>query len=427
VQPVEIVSMIKKRRRDFKDLKAITTGIRAKNPPRFFKSINIEYQIYSSDLTNEEAQRFISLSIEKYCSVGATLRNDTIINHTFKIIRNQKKLSMKKIFTTIIIIQLISCASPVKNNESIIIFEDSILNIIDRTAEIEYIVDSVTVAEGPLWDSKSSSLLFTQVPMNKIYKWNEKEGYQTYISPSGFTNFAPVIDGIGLSGANGLSFDKNGDLIIAQHGDRRLARLKNSATDDPDFETIIDKYDGKRFNSPNDIAIASNGSIYFTDPTYGFMNLSDWSFDESVKELDFSGIYKFSDESGIELISTELSLPNGIALSNNERYLYVNSSNTTENPVVLRYDLENDNKSELFFDGTELAKANPGNFDGLKIHSSGNIFTTGPNGILVLSNDGRLLANIKFKDMLTNCAFDSDENYLYVTGFSFVARIALKK
>jgi gluconolactonase len=334
---------------------------------------------------------------------------------------------MKKIFTTIIIFQLISCVSPVKNNESIIIFEDSILNIIDRTAEIEYIVDSVSVAEGPLWDSKSSSLLFTQVPMNKIYKWNETRGYQTYISPSGFTNFAPVIDGIGLSGANGLSFDRNGDLIIAQHGDRRLARLKNSATDDPDFETIIDKYDGKRFNSPNDIAIASNGAIYFTDPTYGFMNLSDWSFDESVKELDFSGIYKFSDESGIELISTELTLPNGIALSNNERYLYVNSSNTTENPVILRYDLENDNKSELFFDGKELAKANPGNFDGLKIHSSGNIFTTGPNGILVLSNDGRLLANIKFKDMLTNCAFDLDENYLYVTGFSFVARIALKK
>lgn len=334
---------------------------------------------------------------------------------------------MKKIFTTIIIFQLISCANPVKNNESIIIFEDSVLNIIDRTAEIEYIVDSVNVAEGPLWDNKSSSLLFTQVPMNKIYKWTETEGYQTYISPSGFTNYAPVIEGIGLSGANGLSFDKNGDLIIAQHGDRRLAKLKNSATDDPDFETIIDKYDGKRFNSPNDIAIASNGAIYFTDPTYGFMNLSDWSFDESVKELDFSGIYKLSDESGIELISSELSLPNGIALSNNERYLYVNSSNTTENPVILRYDLENDNKSELFFDGTELTKANPGNFDGLKIHSSGNIFTTGPNGILVLSNDGRLLANIKFKDMLTNCAFDSDENYLYVTGFSFVARIALKK
>ena len=334
---------------------------------------------------------------------------------------------MKKILSTILIFQILSCSNVVKDNESIIVFDDSILNIIDKTAKIEYIVDSVSVAEGPLWDRKSSSLLFTQVPKNTIYKWNESEGLDTYILPSGFTNYAPVIPNVGLSGANGLSFDKNGDLIIAQHGDRRLARIKNSASNNPNFETIVDKYDGKRFNSPNDMALSSSGDIYFTDPTYGFMNLSDWSFDESVKELDFSGIYKFSDETGIELISTELSLPNGIALSNNERYLYVNSSNTTENPVILRYDLENDNKSELFFDGTELAKANPGNFDGLKIHSSGNIFTTGPNGILVLSNDGRLLANIKFKDMLTNCAFDSDENYLYVTGFSFVARIALKK
>ena len=106
--------------------------------------------------------------------------------------------------------------------------------------------------------------------------------------------------------------------------------------------------------------------------------------------------------------------------------MYVNSSNTAEAPIILKIDLENENKSDLFFDGTELAKEFPGNFDGLKIHSSRNIFTTGPNGILVLSPDGELLANIKFKDTLTNCAFDSDENYLYVTGFSFVARIALK-
>ena len=97
-----------------------------------------------------------------------------------------------------------------------------------------------------------------------------------------------------MSGANGLSFDKNGDLIIAQHGDRRLAKIKNSASNNPNFETIVDKYDGKRFNSPNDMALSSSGDIYFTDPTYGFMNLSDWSFDESVKELSFSGVYKLS-------------------------------------------------------------------------------------------------------------------------------------
>ena len=333
---------------------------------------------------------------------------------------------MKKILFTIILIQITSCTITVKDNDSIIVFDDSILNIIDTTAKIEYIVDSLNVAEGPLWDENSSSLLFTQVPKNKIYIWNEKEGYKDYISPSGFTNYAPVIQNIGLSGANGLTFDNDGNLIIAQHGDRRLSIIENSPTTNPNFETIIDNYDGRRFNSPNDVVVSSNGDIFFTDPTYGFMNLSDWSFDESVKELDFNGVYKYSIKSGLELISNELGMPNGLALSNDERYLFVNSSNTIEEPIILKIDLENKNNSELFFDGTELAKENPGNFDGLKVHSSGNIFTTGPNGILVLSSDGKLLANIKFKDMLTNCALDSEENYLYVTGFSFVARIALK-
>ena len=333
---------------------------------------------------------------------------------------------MKKILCTIILFQIFSCSTSVKNNNSIVVFDDSILNIIDTTAEIEYIVDSLSVAEGPLWDENSSSLLFTQVPKNKIYKWNEKDGYKVYISPSGFTNYAPVVPNIGLSGANGLTFDNNGNLIIAQHGDRRLTRLNNSPSKNPNFETIIDNYQGSRFNSPNDVVVSSKGDIYFTDPTFGFMNLSDGSFDESVKELDFNGIYKYSVESGIELLSTQVDLPNGLALSNDERYLYVNDSNTAVNPIILKFDLENDNNSELFFDGSELAKENSGNFDGLKVHSSGNVFTTGPNGILILSEDGKLLANIKFKDMLTNCAFDSDENYLYVTGFSFIARISLK-
>ena len=333
---------------------------------------------------------------------------------------------MKKLILFFSFFLIISCSNTIKNNDSIVVFDDSILNIIDRTAEIEYIADSLSVAEGPLWDENSSSLLFTQVPKNKIYKWNQQEGYQDYISPSGFTNYAPVIPNIGLSGANGLTFDNDGNLIIAQHGDRRLSIIDNSPTTNPNFTTIVDNYEGSRFNSPNDVVVSSSGDIFFTDPTYGFMNLSDWSFDESVKELDFSGVYKYSTESGIELVSNELDLPNGLALSNDERYLYVNSSNMAEAPIILKIDLENENNSELFFDGTELANENPGNFDGLKVHSSGNIFTTGPNGILVLSADGKLLANIKFKDMLTNCAFDSDENYLYVTGFSFVARIALK-
>ena len=333
---------------------------------------------------------------------------------------------MKKLFLATIFLQILSCSQEIKNNDSIVVYDDSILNIIDTQAEIQYLVDSLSIAEGPLWDENSSSLLFTQVPKNKIYKWNEQDGFDVYISPSGFTNYAPVIPNIDLSGANGLTFDNDGDLIIAQHGDRRLSKIKNAPTTNPIFTTIVDNFEGDRFNSPNDVVVSSNGDIFFTDPTYGFMFLSDFTFDESVKELDFSGVYKYNLESGIELVSNELDLPNGLALSNDERYLFVNSSNTAEAPIILRIDLKNENKSELFFDGTELAKKFPGSFDGLKIHSSGNIFTTGPNGILVLSPAGKLLANIKFKDMLTNCAFDSDENYLYVTGYSIVARIALK-
>ena len=182
---------------------------------------------------------------------------------------------MKNLLFTIIIFNILSCSNSVKNNDSIVVYDDSILNIIDKEAEIQYIVDSLTVAEGPLWDENSSSLLFTQVPKNQIYKWNEQEGFDVYISPSGFTNYAPVIPNIGLSGANGLTFDNDGNLIIAQHGDRRLSKIENTQTTNPNFTTIVDNYEGNRFNSPNDVVVSSNGDIFFTDPTYGFMNLSD--------------------------------------------------------------------------------------------------------------------------------------------------------
>ena len=177
---------------------------------------------------------------------------------------------MKKLFLATIFLQILSCSQEVKNNDSIVVYDDSILNIIDTQAEIQYLVDlvdSLSIAEGPLWDENSSSLLFTQVPKNIIYIWNEKEGFKDYISPSGFTNYAPVIPNIGLSGANGLTFDNDGNLIIAQHGDRRLSIIENSPTTNPNFETIIDNYDGRRFNSPNDVVVSSNGDIFFTDPT----------------------------------------------------------------------------------------------------------------------------------------------------------------
>ena len=133
--------------------------------------------------------------------------------------------------------------------------DPEINSLIAEDAVIEILADGFSWAEGPVWVSELDAVLFSDVPKNKIYKWNQQEGYQDYISPSGFTNYAPVIPNIGLSGANGLTFDNDGNLIIAQHGDRRLSIIDNSPTTNPNFTTIVDNYEGSRFNSPNDVVV----------------------------------------------------------------------------------------------------------------------------------------------------------------------------
>jgi sugar lactone lactonase YvrE len=199
-----------------------------------------------------------------------------------------------------------------------------------------------------------------------------------------------------------------------------VAIVSNQKDNTPLFTTIVDNYNGKRFNSPNDLSISKNGDIYFTDPPYGFKN-----FNNKFRELDFNGVYKYSANGVIRLITKEMTRPNGIALSLDEKYIYVNNSDRND-PKIMRFNSKSF-KGKLFFDGSELVKKYEGGFDGLKIHSSGNIFTTGPNGILILSPKGNLLATINYGKAITNCNFDKDEEYLYVTGFDDVSRIKLKK
>lgn len=336
---------------------------------------------------------------------------------------------MKHIFSVFLIATAISCNSPVKKEKSAVtIFDDAITSVIDKDAKVEYLADTFVVAEGPLWDTASQSLLFTDVAQNKMFKWNSNAGVTEFLSPSGRTGYAPSFE-TGIIGANGITYDAEGNLLLCQHGDRRIAMLNTEEQDSTQFTTIADNYMGKRLNSPNDLTISSEGAIYFTDPPYGFFNLADGTFDNTYKELDFSGVYKISTDNELSLISDSLSLPNGIAISKDDNYLYVNNSDAA-NPVITRFDLQDDNKSQVFFDGNQLSSQFTGAFDGLKIHSSGMLFTSGPNGILVISPEGKLMASIGFEDKLTmgitNCTFDDKENYLYVTGFSFVARIKLK-
>ena len=325
---------------------------------------------------------------------------------------------MKKLKLIFILIPYILLSQEV-NNSDITVFDESVSSIINKNAKIEILADSFIVAEGPLWDSSENRLIFTDVRQNKIFTWEEKNGVKEYISPSGSTGYAPSFSDGGI-GANGLAFDENGNIILCQHGDRRLALTSNMNSKNPKFTTIVDNFEGKRFNSPNDLAISKNGDIYFTDPPYGFKNFSD-----KYREINFNGVYKYSKDGGVFLISGNMSRPNGIALSLDEKYIYVNNSDPQNDPKILRFKTSNF-EEKLFFDGTELSKKYPGGFDGLKVHSSGNIFTTGPNGILIISPNGKLLAMINYGKKITNCNFDNKEEYLYVTGFDDISRIKLK-
>ena len=319
--------------------------------------------------------------------------------------------------------------SETKQNEKIKIYDSSITSIIDVNAEIEELVDSLLIPEGPVWDESSKSLLFVDVLSNKLYKWNEENGASEYILPSGNTGYAPNL-GQGVLGANGLAFDSEGYIIACQHGDRRIARIANMSSNEPIFETIVDNFEGQTLNSPNDLTIAKDGTIYFSDPAFGFLDLDTFQFvDSELRKLDFNGIYKYDPAAKTtELITKDIDLPNGLALSNDEKILYINKMGLLDsNQKVMKVNLET-NELETFFDGKELSEEFEGNFDGMKVHSSGNIFTTGPGGILVISPNGKLQAKLDFGP-ITNCAFDTNEEYLYVTGFignEKVYRIRLK-
>ena len=325
---------------------------------------------------------------------------------------------MKKLKLIFILAPYILLSQEVTNSD-ITVFDESVLSIINKNAKIEILADTFIVAEGPLWDMSQNRLIFTDVRQNKIFTWDENDGVREYISPSGSTGYAPSFSDGGI-GANGLAFDESGNIILCQHGDRRLAFLTNLGSKNPKFTTIVDNFEGKRFNSPNDLAISKSGDIYFTDPPYGFKNFSD-----KYREINFNGVYKYSKDGEVFLISSNMSRPNGIALSLDEKYIYVNNSDPQNDPKILRFKTSNF-EEKLFFDGTELSKTYPGGFDGLKVHSSGNIFTTGPNGVLIISPTGKLLAMINYGKKITNCNFDNKEEYLYVTGFDDISRIKLK-
>ena len=288
---------------------------------------------------------------------------------------------------------------------------------IPQNAIIEILAEGFDWSEGPVWVEELGAVLFSDVPNNKIYQWDEKKGLQVFRNPSGFTNIVPNSK---EQGSNGLTLDANNKLIICMHGDRRIARLDDWNKND--FTTVVGEFEGKLFNSPNDLVYARNGDLYFTDPPYGFKN----GDKDSLKQIPFNGVYKLSQAGELSLLVKDLERPNGIALSNDESILYVTNSHAG-NPGIMAYDLKADGVSNgrLFFDGKALSKKDKGSFDGLKIHPSGTIFTTGPGGVLIINDRGTHLGTIRTEVRSANCAFGPEFKTLYMTSDNYLTRIKL--
>ena len=291
--------------------------------------------------------------------------------------------------------------------------------IVPPGAVVERLAEGFDWSEGPVWVSKEGGyLLFSDVPRNVVHRWKEGEGVGNFLAPSGYTG--AVARG-GEPGSNGLTLDPSGRLVLCQHGDRRVARLG----DDGKFVTLADRHEGKRFNSPNDVVFKSNGDIYFTDPPYGLLGLND----DSGKEIPYNGVYRIAKDGAVTLLTRDLTFPNGLAFSPDEKTLYVAVSDPKK-AIWMAYPVAADGNlgaGRVFFDATAMAMAGAkGLPDGLKVDREGNLFATGPGGVLIFAPDGTHLGTLDTGVPTANCGWGGDGSTLYITADMFLGRIKLK-
>jgi len=296
-------------------------------------------------------------------------------------------------------------------------------NVISTNAKIEIIADGFEWSEGPLWIEKQNMLLFSDVPMNTVFKWTEEKGKEVYLKPSGYTGTEP--SKCKEPGSNGLVLDVAGNLVLCQHGDRQMARM-DAALDKPEpkFITLADKFNSKRFNSPNDAVFSRAGELFFTDPPYGLQTQDD---SDPKKEISFNGVYKVKTNGEVILLVDSITRPNGIALTPDEKKLIVACSDG-KHPNWYIFDINGDSlvNGKIFYSAAEEAKTMKGSPDGFKIDKNGNIFASGPGGVYIFNSGGKKLGMIRLNDAASNCALSSDEKTLYVTNDMNLLRVKLR-
>lgn len=299
-----------------------------------------------------------------------------------------------------------------------VVREDSRLDaLVSAEAPIEVLASGFEWAEGPIWFSDGGCLLFSDIPRNSIHRWSEADGLTLWMQPSGYTG---VTDYGAEPGSNGLTRDRQGRLVLCEHGDRRVSVL----TAGGGKLTLADRYQGKRLNSPNDVVFKSDGAMYFTDPPYGLPN----RWEDPLRELDFCGVYRLSPDGELSLLTAEMSRPNGLAFSPDEKTLYVANSDP-ERAIWMAYDLQQDGSlgtGRVFADVTAMYGVLPGLPDGMKVDQHGNLFATGPGGVHVYDPSGELLGRIDPGVATANCAWGEDGATLFLASDMYVCRIRTK-
>lgn len=298
---------------------------------------------------------------------------------------------------------------------SIQVIDESFTDLIDADAEIEILGGGYEWSEGPVWVPAEKRLLFSDIPNNAIMQWNDGEGVTVAEKRVGYTGDPK--EGGREPGTNGLFLSPDGQLYACCHGDRCIKRKKA----DGSWEVVIDKYDGKRFNSPNDLAFHSNGDLYFTDPPYGLPAGQE-------RELDWCGVYRWNGKE-VTLLTKEFNRPNGIGFSPDYKTLYVAQSDGSA-PIWKAFALKADGTLE---EGKELATAKefygkvPGSPDGMTVDEKGNLWVTAPGGVWVISAQGKVLGKILTGQATANCTFGGpDRSWLMITADMYLCRVKTK-
>lgn len=285
-------------------------------------------------------------------------------------------------------------------------------------AVVEKVIGNLQFAEGPVWMRGGGYLLFSDIPANAIRKWTPAAGLSVFRKPVFAREFPAGVQ----IGSNGLTLDRQGRLVACEHGNRRVSRTDKDGT----IATIADRYQGKRLNSPNDVVCRRNGDIYFTDPNSVARNNPPDPNNDFKTELGFNGVYRVTAAGELDLMTKEVPYPNGLAFSPDEKKLYI--ANTRPDKFWMVYDVKADGtlaNGKMFLDVTK--EPGEGVPDGMKVDTAGNLYATGPGGVLVISPQGKHLGTIQLPEVPANCAWgDADGKTLYMTARTGLYRVKLK-